>query len=420
MPANPTRPRVSVVIPTYNRAELLRETLQQLTRQSLGPDEFEVIVADDGSRDGTRAVVDSFSDRLRTGYHFQEDLGFRAGAARNGGARLASAPILCFIDTGVLPGPDFLRSHLAQHADGVPAAVSGYAYGYNPDGYPLKEAGDLVGRLRPEEILARFGDSPDFRDVRHEHFAQCGFDLDSRAIPWNMFFTINCSMPTDEFWAVGGFDESFVGWGAEDVELGFRLHRRGLTFRVTRPGWVIEWPHQRPDIAVLLEQLKTNFERYVRRSPEPVMELGWALTGMDRPMFDWNDEYHKLNVWRCAARDLSVAGEIEDALRHAPPGGRVAVVGCGGTLPRSPHDFIAMDFDRDLLAGALGDGRHPGYNSIGLRTPLPDRYADTVVFTSRMSGLWDRWGDDLLAEAARIGTVVVRGQPAVADSQRAR
>jgi cellulose synthase/poly-beta-1,6-N-acetylglucosamine synthase-like glycosyltransferase len=97
------RPSVSVIIPTYNRTELLRRTLDALTEQSISRDEFEVIVSDDGSTDNTSAVVQSFADRLDVRYCHQQDRGYRVAEARNAGARLASAPILVFLDSGQAP-----------------------------------------------------------------------------------------------------------------------------------------------------------------------------------------------------------------------------------------------------------------------------------------------------------------------------
>src|SRR5579871_3703434 len=101
-------PGISVVIPTYNRREQLRRTLDSLVAQRFPAAGFEVVVADDGSSDGTGDMVRSFEDRLAVRYWFQEDLGFRAAAARNAGARLATAPILAFLDAGTIAGPDFV------------------------------------------------------------------------------------------------------------------------------------------------------------------------------------------------------------------------------------------------------------------------------------------------------------------------
>ncbi|BCJ41134.1 hypothetical protein GCM10010168_45680 [Actinoplanes ianthinogenes] len=402
-----SRPRISVVVPTYNRSELLDRTLRQLTRQTVPVDEFEVIVADDGSSDDTRQVVASYADRLRIGYHFQEDLGFRAGTARNAGARLAAAPLLCFLDTGAIPGPDFLRHHLAEHRDPAePVVVVGYAYGYHPE-HPVHEL-DRMRELEPEEIVAELGDDPSFRDIRHPHFDDCGFDLHRRALPWNLLFTINVSMRTGDFHAVGGFNETMTGWGGEDLELGYLLHRRGFRFRISRDAWVIESPHERPDIRTLLDTFRDNVERSLRRYPDPALEVGWALIGMNRPFLTWNDEYRKVELWRDKVRGQSVEQEIADALREAAPGDRVVVFGAGDALPAHPGPLTAFDFD------------NPSAYAIGLRTPLPAGSADLVVITSRLAGLWDRWSADLLAEAHRVGRTVRCTFPADFDPEERR
>jgi len=402
-------PRISVIIPTYNRDKLLRGTLLELTMQTLPADEFEVIVSDDGSCDRTREVVDSFSGQLQMGYHFQEDLGYRAGTARNEGARLATAPVLCFLDTGSLAGPDFLRSHLAEHGDDkVHAAVAGYSYGYHPFAEPSKAAENLLETLTPAELVARFGDDPAFIDMRHKHYVRCGFDLSSRAIPWEFFFSCNCSVRTDDFWGAGGFDEAFTGWGGEDTELAFRLYRRGLTFRITRDGWVLEAPHERMPMPELKKRLKANYDRYVRRTPEPVFEIAVGILDMALPMYIWDDLFRELNEWSEKVHGLTAAGEIAEAAGKVPAGGRIAVLGCGAVLPPSMPPAVVMDFDRSLLDQALAVGGHAGHNSIGLRTPLDDRSVDTVIITSRLSGLWERWHEVLTREAERIGNQVIR------------
>ena len=125
-------PQASVVIPTYNRSDKLSKTLETMTEQDIDPSSFEVIIADDGSSDDTVDVMKSFAGRLRLKYYFQADEGFRAGAARNGGARLAAAPILIFLDSGTLAGPGLVSGHLALHAASEERrAVIGYCYGYD-------------------------------------------------------------------------------------------------------------------------------------------------------------------------------------------------------------------------------------------------------------------------------------------------
>jgi glycosyltransferase involved in cell wall biosynthesis len=395
-------PRVSVVIPTYNRCELLRVQLEHLTGQELPVDEFEVIVADDGSSDGTRAMVESFTGRLRLKYHHQEDLGNRVGTARNAGAALAAAPVLVFLDTGPLFGRDFLRQHLALHADeSRRRAVIGYAHGYNPE-KDLSWVRDEVARLGPEATVARYADDPDFRDLRLEQLADVDYDLSRRLEPWQVFFSLNISLRTDDFRAVGGFDEAFNGyWGAEDLELGFKLFRRGLEFCLGFDAWVVDVPHAR-DMSELLKELVRQFSVLLDLHREPLFEIGVALMA-EQHMWEWDAENTRLVRWRREVGDRGVAAEIADAIRDLPAGAKVAVIGSGGDIPQDAPPMVVMDFDRGLAVRAANAGRHIGHHVLGLRTPLLDQSVDTVVITSRLAGLWERWGGDLLAEARRVG-----------------
>jgi glycosyltransferase involved in cell wall biosynthesis len=89
-------PRVSVIVPTYNRAQDLRRCLESLVRQTLR--DFEVIVCDDGSTDGTREVVDAYRERLSLTFHWAENYGGPA-RPRNAGLQLARADYVAFLDS---------------------------------------------------------------------------------------------------------------------------------------------------------------------------------------------------------------------------------------------------------------------------------------------------------------------------------
>jgi glycosyltransferase involved in cell wall biosynthesis len=109
----PTPPTVSVIIPTYNRKDLLRETLNSLAQQTYPSDYFEVIVVDDGSTDGTVAIAaEAFPFILRYFWHSNQG----DAAARNLGARQSQADILVFLDDDILVEAGYL-THLIQAYD---------------------------------------------------------------------------------------------------------------------------------------------------------------------------------------------------------------------------------------------------------------------------------------------------------------
>src|ERR1700694_2760770 len=98
----PTSPEVSVVIPTRNRRELLRNTMQGLIAQDFGCDRFEVVVIDNHSTDGTEAMLREFDGgRRRIVYVLGEDRG--PAPARNLGAAQARGEILAFTDSDCRP-----------------------------------------------------------------------------------------------------------------------------------------------------------------------------------------------------------------------------------------------------------------------------------------------------------------------------
>ena len=99
---------VSVVVPVYNGAHFLATALDSILAQELGP--REIIVVDDGSTDGTSAIVDRFADRV-TALVRQPNAG--PAVARNTGIERASAPFVAFLDADDLWRPVALTCHLA-------------------------------------------------------------------------------------------------------------------------------------------------------------------------------------------------------------------------------------------------------------------------------------------------------------------
>jgi glycosyltransferase involved in cell wall biosynthesis len=116
---NASIPRVSVIVPTKNRSTLLREALTSI-RALEGPDlDLEVIVADNGSTDDTRAVTAGF------GAHLVEAIAPGAAAARNAGMRVATGEYLAFLDDDDVWLPGHLRPQIAllELNPGLVAAV---------------------------------------------------------------------------------------------------------------------------------------------------------------------------------------------------------------------------------------------------------------------------------------------------------
>lgn len=396
--------RLSIVIPTYNRAVDLRRTLDDLVVQTVPTQDYEVIVADDGSSDDTKDVVASFESTLRVQYVFQPDEGFRAAGARNLGARQANGDVIAFLDTGTLPGPTFVQGHLDAHAGEEPLAVVGYVYGYQQDAPRPEEYSAALARLNAVQLRERFTGEDYFVDMREPEYASVGDDLSRRLVPCLLFFSANISLRRETFWSLDGFDEGFTGWGMEDIDLGYRLWKAGIGFAVTRDGWAVEVHERTGDDEARHQQSLANGVRFLEKNKfgEPMLELA-IIAIVKQVFFDIERYCATLLEWTEQARSLDVTEEIERATADLPKGTRVVVLGSGGTIPAALPPSLLVDFDRELIDAAVADGRHTGHHNLGIRTPLEDGVADVVVVTSRLKGVWDAWGEFILNEANRLG-----------------
>src|SRR5687767_1410582 len=105
--------RTAVIVTTYNRPDALAATLDGFFAQD--DRDFELLIADDGSRDDTRALIEGYARRapFKLTHVWQEDRGFRAGAARNRALSQTGAEYMIFSDGDCVPPPFFVRRHVA-------------------------------------------------------------------------------------------------------------------------------------------------------------------------------------------------------------------------------------------------------------------------------------------------------------------
>jgi len=103
--------RVAVIVPTYNRPDALAAVLEGYAAQD--DRDFELIVADDGSKPDTRAVVEAFQQRapFPVKHVWQEDKGFRLAAVRNRAVAATGADYILFTDGDCIPPPWFAGAH---------------------------------------------------------------------------------------------------------------------------------------------------------------------------------------------------------------------------------------------------------------------------------------------------------------------
>ena len=220
-----TSPRVSVVIPTYQRRASVERALRALARQTLPVDEYEVILSIDGSDDGTREMATQLAAPYRLHVLWQPNRG--RSAACNAGIGAASGWLLVVIDDDMEPVPSFVEAHRQAHPEGSRLAVVGAApIIVDRSSPPVVQ---YIGRKfnRHLETLA----TPDYR-FRLTHFYSGNFSI--------------CRQILLE---LGGFDEDFTIYGNEDLELSIRLAAAGV--RIVYRADAVAYQHYTKDFGAL-------------------------------------------------------------------------------------------------------------------------------------------------------------------------
>ncbi|CCN47433.1 putative Glycosyltransferase involved in cell wall biogenesis [Vibrio nigripulchritudo MADA3029] len=235
--------KISVVIPTYNREDLLSYTLDSLVAQTLDKNLFEVIVVDDGGKDNTEKVINRYRSVLDLQYFWQPDKGFRAGKARNVGTMIADGQYIVYIDTGVLLSSITLEEHLKAHeAAKTPITIVGYVYGFDVDAEALKELEPHLNSKDVDKTLMHLKQSGAY-DIRQAQYKIMGEDLSKWPAPFDLFWTCHVSAEREELLKAGLFDESFNTWGGEDVDLGIRLFLNKNEYVMNKAICSLHWPH---------------------------------------------------------------------------------------------------------------------------------------------------------------------------------
>ena len=195
-------PEISVVIPTYNRLDTLQNVIPTLLAQNLPRERFELLVCDSNSNDGTKEYLDEVARDAPNVRHLPGAYTGRA-MARNAGIAAAGGEIVLFNDSDILASPDLLVQHLQHHERRRNIAVVGWEV-----------------QVKNLEDYADKRDYPQRRGHLHPP--------SRKKLSWLYFLTGNASVRRADLMRVGRFDESFTGYGHEDLELGYRLQHAGI------------------------------------------------------------------------------------------------------------------------------------------------------------------------------------------------
>jgi glycosyltransferase involved in cell wall biosynthesis len=197
---------LSVIVPTYNNRDVLRQTLRTLRKQTLTPDRYEIVVVDDGSTDGSAEIVAALAAGPGASVRYLAQPNRGRAAARNLGVREARGRLVVFVDSDLWAAPTMLAEHVKHY----PPGAGGRGVQGRTATHP--EAARATPFMRGKDV------TPDLTVRRRRDLS-----------PYHVT-TRNCSMLRQDILDAGGFDETFSGYGWEDIELAIRMHARGVRF----------------------------------------------------------------------------------------------------------------------------------------------------------------------------------------------
>jgi glycosyltransferase involved in cell wall biosynthesis len=193
------QPQISVILATHNRRDLLGRCLEGLGRQTLDPASFEVVVADDGSSDGSAEMAEGLETPYRLRVLRLGKLGH--AVTQNRALEFADGPVGVLLDDDVIPGAQLLEAHLGAHRRD-PQTIG-------------------IGALSQQPVAAHDWYAHAFARAWNEHLE----DLAHRPTTLSDCYGGNLSFPRQTMIEIGGVATDLAA--AYDYDMGFRLSRAG-------------------------------------------------------------------------------------------------------------------------------------------------------------------------------------------------
>jgi glycosyltransferase involved in cell wall biosynthesis len=209
---------ISLIISSYNRPDFLELILLSILKQVQLPDE--VIIADDGSTNETKALIESYQQTFPIPllHVWHEDEGFRQSAIKNKSAAKSTSEYLIFLDGDLMLHPYFIfdyKKNLEENSILVASRVF-LSEAYTMQLLKTKDTAIQIGRATFEKNPIAAYRLP----ILHHIITGSKTHHNARGGLMGIF--------KKDYIKVNGFDETFVGWGREDSELFVRIINSGI------------------------------------------------------------------------------------------------------------------------------------------------------------------------------------------------
>lgn len=271
--------KTSLIITVFNRSNLIRKSLLSLMNQSVMPDEL--ILSDDGSSEDIISAISG----ITKGFNFpvkyvrQENKGFRLAKTRNNGVRNSSGDFLIFLDQDLIHTTKLIETFIKNKKKN--RFITGM-----PIWLDKQTSVQLTEKKISDSSFDEFISLEEIDKIKKQ------FHKDKRYYFIHKLKLTNqprlrggiCAINKSDFEKINGYDEKFIGWGAEDDDVGSRLYKIGLEgYNPFLNDYAIHLYHDRATIANKGVKEQANYEYYQMKKQQIKMGEFRTEFGLDNP-----------------------------------------------------------------------------------------------------------------------------------------
>ena len=268
-----SRPKASVIISTYNQPQWLALVLHSYNIQT--ESNFELIIADDGSDDRTKAVIDAFKtySKLNVLHVWQKDEGFQKTKILNKAIVASNSEYLIFTDGDCIAREDFVETHLKLKRPHCALSGGYFKLSETVSQSITKDIIDAQKCFDKQWLLVK-GQPKTFK-LNKLTKSKIKANLLNTLTPTKATFDgMNVSCFKSDILAVNGFDER-MQYGGEDREVGERMMNNGIKFLQVRYSTIcVHLHHQRPYKNEEAEKLNLKIRKETKKNKATYTKFG--------------------------------------------------------------------------------------------------------------------------------------------------